>query len=442
MIRDTRLQERHLNMSVESISVLLLSWVVAALLMLAHFKAGADIALIAAVFVAIFCGLLILASLVLRFENLRPGVAIIAGLFFVWLGLGLFGNWHQAKHEILCLLGAGSVAALGYAIGRTPGGLKQAWLALIWTLLAFAVVAAITFSLQFSDARSISVRLGGAFESPNTAATLLGIAMLVGASKLLVRFQDARFVARQRGDRITQLAQKEFASIALFVVAGGCLLFTISRAGIVFSLLAVFALIGFELARIRRRGQVSILKSKRVAIGFLLLVFVVLMLAISGEINPNVEEALLENASGRIAANEIYWGVFAEKPWFGHGLGSFNTINDEVTTLDNAATLMPLGAAHNVLIQWLLQQGVIGVLAMLFVFGVIFSPIVSALASPSKKPRNFLRLAIAATFLVFAHGMVDYALEIPSVMWTYAYILGLAAGYASSIRVKRSKPVD
>ena len=259
MIRDTRLQERHLNMSVESSSVLLLSWVVAALLMLAHFKAGADIALIAAVFVAIFCGLLILASLVLRFENLRPGVAIIAGLFFVWLGLGLFGNWHQAKHEILCLLGAGSVAALGYAIGRTPGGLKQAWLALIWTLLAFAVVAAITFSLQFSDARSISVRLGGAFESPNTAATLLGIAMLVGASKLLVRFQDARFVARQRGDRITQLAQKEFASIALFVVAGGCLLFTISRAGIVFSLLAVFALIGFELARISRRGQASIL---------------------------------------------------------------------------------------------------------------------------------------------------------------------------------------
>lgn len=442
MVRDTRMDKNSLSVSVESIMILLLSWSIPVLLLAAHFKAGADIAVIAAIFVAIFCGLFILASLVLGFENIRLGIAIIAGLFLTWLGLGLFGNWHQAQHEILCLIGAGGVTALGYTIGRTPGGLKQAWSALIWTLLAFAVVAAILFSLQFSDARSLSARLSGAFESPNTAATLLGIAMLVGASKLLVRFQDARFIARQRGDRIAQLAQKEFASIVLLVVAAGCLLFTISRAGIVFSLLAVFALIGFELARISRRGQASILKRKRVAIGFVLLALIVLALAVSGEINPNVEEALLENASGRIEANEIYWGVFAEKPWFGHGLGSFNAVNDEATTLDNAATLMPLGAAHNVLMQWLLQQGVIGISAMLFVFGMIFYPIVSALSSPSKKPRNFLRLVIAATFLVFAHGMVDYALEIPSVMWTYAYLLGLAAGYASSIRVTHSKPAD
>lgn len=442
MSRDIRIKPRDLNVSVGSMAILLISWTIPATLLAAHFNAGADLAPVAAIFVAVFCGLFVLTSLVLRFENIRIGIAIIAGLFFLWLGLGLFGNWHQAKHEILCLIGAGSVAALGYAIGRTPGGLKHAWAALIWTLLFFAIIAAIAFAIQSSEARSLSARLGGAFESPNTAATLLGIAILVAASKLLVRFQDARFAAGRRSDRITQLAQKEFDSIVLLVVAGGCLLFTVSRAGIVFSLLAMFALIGFELARIRRRGQASILKHKGVAIAFFVLAILVLLLAVSGEINPNIEEALLENASGRIDANEVYWGIFAEKPWFGHGLGSFNTLNDEATTLDNAATLMPLGAAHNFAMQWLLQQGVIGVLAMLFVFGVIFYPIVSALLARSKKPRNFLRLAIGVTFLVLAHGMVDYALEIPSVMWTYAYILGLAAGYASSIRVKRLNPAD
>ena len=101
---------------------------------------------------------------------------------------------------------------------------------------------------------------------------------------------------------------------------------------------------------------------------------------------------------------------------------------------------MPLGAAHNVFLQWLVQQGVVGLLAMTFVFGVIFYPIIRSLAAPSKKPRNFLRLSIAVTFLVFAHGVVDYALEIPSVMWTYAYILGLASGYASLIKVRRQEP--
>ena len=430
---------RDLNIPFKMIVVSSSCWITAAALLFAHFYSGADVPADAAVFVAIFCGLFLLASTVFRFRNITIGFAIIAALFFAWMGLGLFGSWHQAKHEMLCLLAAGAIAGLGDCIGHSPGGLRHAWVALTWTFLAFALTATLSFVFQLSETRSLSVRLGGAFNSPNTAATLLGVAALIGASKILVRFQNASFAARTRSDRITRLAGKEFASIALVMIAIGGLLFTVSRAGIIFSLLAAFSLAGFELSRMRRRGQISILRSRGFAIGSSVLAAFVMLLAISGEINPNVDEALLENSSGRLETFSIYWNVFLEKPWFGHGLGSFNAINDQITTLENAATLQPLGAVHNVILQWLVQQGIMGVLAMTFVFGVIFYPIIRALTLPSTKPRNFLRVTIAITFLVFAHGMVDYALEIPSVMWTYSYILGLAAGYASMIQVRPNK---
>lgn len=430
---------RDLNIPFKMIVVSSFCWIIAATLLFAHLYAGADTPAVAAVFVAIFCGLFLLASIAFRFRNITIGFGIIAVLFFAWMGLGLFGNWHQAQHEVLCLIAAGAIAALGYTIGHSAGGLRHAWAALIWTLLAFALTAVLIFTFQFSETRSLSVRLGGAFNSPNTAATLLGVAALIGLSKILVRFQNASFAARTRSDRITRLAGKEFASIALAMIAIGGLLFTVSRAGIIFSLLAAFSLVAFELSRMRRRGQVSMLKSRGFAIGSSLLAVFVMLLAISGEINPNVDEALLENSSGRLETFKIYWSVFLEKPWFGHGLGSFNAINDQITTLENAATLQPLGAVHNVILQWLVQQGIVGVLAMTLVFGLIFYPIIRALMLPSTKPRNFLRVVIAITFLVFAHGMVDYALEIPSVMWTFSYILGLAAGYASVIQVRPKK---
>jgi O-antigen ligase len=412
------------------------AFLIAVGLLLSHLLAGADIASTAAPFVLSTCVLLALLCILEQARNVTIAMAVASGLFFLWLALEWFGPWHLARHEVQTLIAAGAITSIGFTIGRTKRGLKLAWNTLIWSMLAFVAIAGFSFFSAPPSSETFGSRLSAGFGSPNTAATLFGLILLVSSAKLMLRFQSAHFNARPRGDRVALLAQYEFVTIALVLGSLICLVFTVSRAGISIGLFSFFALIAFEVFRMRSRGHFSFLRKRRAIILLLVPLVAILALAVTGEINQSSQESLLENASGRQSINQIYWNVFLEKPWLGHGLGSFNALNDQITTADNAATLMPLGAAHNVILQWLVQQGIVGVLAMTFIFGIIFFPIISALRSRSKKPRNFLRLAVAATFLVFAHGMVDYALEIPSVMWTYAYILGLAAGYASMIRVQ------
>jgi len=408
-------------------------------LLFAHFLKGADTAPVGAPFVLGSCAVFAAVTLLNYGRDIALGICIVSILFFVWLASGFFGNWHLAKFEAQTLIAGAALAATGYSIGKSDGGLKFAWSALIWASLVFILISAATFFSTPPNSETFGSRLSAGFGSPNTAATLFGMTMLLAIAKLAVRFQSARFNARPRGDRVALLAQSEFASLTILAIGFGCLVFTVSRAGIAISLAAMVSLSGFELFRMRRRGQFSFLRGRRAVIGMGVVAGLVLLLAILGEFNQRTQENLFENSSGRLKIFQIYWNVFLEKPWFGHGLGSFNAINDQITTLENAGTLQPLGAVHNVILQWLVQQGIMGVLAMTFVFGVIFYPVIRALRSPSTKPRNFLRATIAITFLVFAHGMVDYALEIPSVMWTYSYILGLAAGYASMIQVRPKK---
>lgn len=399
-------------------------------LIVAHFNQGADAASTTIGFVIGFCALFAALLAVARFETVNLGMTLIAILFLIWFQLGLFGNWHQAQYEVQALVAGGAVLGCGFLIGRKPGGLKTAWAALIWTLIVFAAIAALAYFSNVSDLGHYGSRLFAGFGSANTAATLFGLAMLLSVGKLMARFQDSRFTNRTGLERLRFWVQHDYASFILLILASACLLFTVSRMGILVSLVSVFGLVIFESLRMTRRGRLMVLRQRRVAIPVSLGIVIVLFLALSGEINPNHQESLLQNADGRAEAYSIYWNTWMEKPWFGHGLGSFNAVNDQITTLENAGALMPLGAAHNVYLQWLLQQGLIGVLAMGFVFAVIFTPMLRAIRSQSRKPRNFIRLALAMTYLVFAHGLVDYALEIPSIMWTYAFILGLAAGYA------------
>ncbi len=410
-------------------------------LLLAHFNQGADFPSQTAVFslgiFACFVALLFAS----RFEHITLPMAAIAAWFLAWLLLGLFGNWPQARAEIQALAAAGAIAGTGYIIGSQSRSLSLVWNTLIWTLLLFTLLA---FYFHFGQAGNASGstdgRLTAGFGSPNTAAALFGLSMLIAGSKILMRLQDRKMARLTRSDRINYLAQSEYASIGLLILAGTCLILTISRAGIFISLLCLITLSGFELYRVYRRGRFSFLRRKRVLIplgGFILLI---VFLALSGEINPNEITNLSRDLEGRQGLFSIYWNLWLEKPITGHGLGSFNSLNDAATTLDKAGAMVPVGSAHNVVLQWLVQQGVVGLMIITGILAVILAPTVRALMGTSKAPRHFQRLVLAITALLLIHGMVDYALEIPSVMWTFAFLLGLSAGHA--VQLKSQTQVD
>ena len=385
-----------------------------------------------------FCGLALLAITLFGFRQLPYTCVFSAAVFLVWLNLGWFGPWSQAQSEVQALAGAGAIGITGYIIGWRATPLWTAWTSLILSLLVFAGLAFYFHFTNISEstaARSalFDSRLSGEFGSPNTAATLFAVSVVLAISHIFMRVQDTHLNRLTPSNKVHWLTQKEIASLLLVLAAITCLILTRSRAGILIGLLFCVILAAIELHRSVRHGRLKFLKRRSVSFSLIAVTLATIAIAILGGLNPQHVSALDSEILGRIGLFRQYWEIWLQEPWLGHGLGSFNRLNDEYTTLENANGTIRNGAAHNVILQWLIQQGGVGLAIMSAILIACLVPIVRALNVRASIPRHFLRAVLVISGIVFVHGMGDYAMEIPSVMWTYAFILGLGSGFAKYV---------
>ena len=368
-----------------------------------------------------------------KFRAATPGIAFAAALFAGWVASGLAGNWYRAEAEVISLAAAGAVFVTGRAAGLHPRSLTTVWHVLVWSLLVLAVFALFNHSGSYAgDPLQVStfetVRLNAGFVSPNTAATLLALAALVAMGQLLYTVSHTGGRVQTRNDLIDHIFRNALPAIFLFVIASSCLWLTGSRAGIASFAVAVLVLTGWEYRAYRRGRRRTRKRYKRMRWLIFGIVSIIAGIAVFGEMFSNRAIEATTDAQSRLDFYQIYWQVWQERPWFGHGLGSFNRVNDSLMTQDNVAMIGLMGSAHNVVLQWLIQQGIIGTALMATLILSLHVPIVRALRAKNPYSRTFLRLALCASALVFLHSMLDYALEIPSIMWTYSFLLGLAHG--------------
>lgn len=411
---------------------------------MAHLDHGADTASTTAIYSIGFGAMALLSVTLFGFRRLPITVFLIAAAFIFWLSVGWFGPWSQARPEVQALASAGAIALTGYVIGWRARPLTTAWISLIITLLCFSALA---FYFHFaavsepSSARNavFDSRLSGEFGSPNTAATLFAISIILAVSHVFVRVQDTQMNRLTTSNKIHWLTQKEMFSFLLVLTALTCLILTRSRAGILIGFLLGVLLIAIELQRSVRHGRFKLLKRRAVSIGLIIVALALIIIAIFGGLNPQHITELGTDIQGRFGLFNIYWELWLAEPLLGHGLGSFNRLNDEFTNLENASGMVRNGAAHNIILQWLLQQGVVGLSVLAGILITCFVPIIRALNVRASVPRHFLRATLVISGIVFFHGMGDYAMEIPSVMWTYAFILGLGSGFAKYV-IDSSQP--
>ncbi len=142
------------------------------------------------------------------------------------------------------------------------------------------------------------------------------------------------------------------------------------------------------------------------------------------------------DAADRLRVYRIVIGLIAERPWLGHGLGSFP---DVFAMARPVAVSQVWLQAHNLYLELAMELGIPA--AALLVLSVAGLLVMSAIpVFRSSRNRVHGALGCAATLLVAAHSTLDFSLQIPAVTITWAAVIGTAAGRAMAEGKRRSDP--
>lgn len=131
---------------------------------------------------------------------------------------------------------------------------------------------------------------------------------------------------------------------------------------------------------------------------------------------------------GRLAVLRYYSKLASEAPAAGYGLGAFDTVNQRHLTPDSVLLVGDFGAAHNAVLQLVIEVGWVGLalvaLALIAIGWHLTSP--RSVATPSAHAmRRGMLLAVA---VAGAASMIDIALNVPAIATLSVALLGLVWG--------------
>ena len=411
-------------------------WAVAPLIAFAAAWAslGADIGGAAYPYAGLLLGAAGVAAARGRIRLGAAGWGVLA-LFGVYLLTGLARGWLDAGGaEYAALAGAGAI----FLIGRACASQFERGEALLnATLALFAATAAAAFidhaidpATVFGTAKTYHLnRLSAPFLSANTAATFFALGAVTALGVLLRASREPRPGAEASS---TEETARRLALPALtFVLTLTCVFMTASRAGAVLGVGALLALASWDAAA-RARSSGGLRGGFRTGVlAFAIAVLAAILAMVSSDgLGARLAQT---GADPRLDLIQAYWDAIRFAPWFGHGAGGFEFVNDLAATVRNAETLSRQNAAHNVALQWALQAGLAGAALALIVLAAILRAMLGGLTA-RRRARSYIRAGLVAAGFVFAHGMVDFALEIPAFLWVFTWLLGLMCGSAQGQR--------
>lgn len=331
----------------------------------------------------------------------------------VWLYLGADGGAITVDRSslVLNLLRLVGLACL-FLAAQIIGASETRRRALVWWLLlalgAFAALA-IVDHVSLRAGR----RLTATLLSPNSAATLMGVGVIFGATFFSQALQRAGGSLR-----LDRLGMDASLSLGVTAVFGVALALTASRGGVFSTVVGLAILLTWQVIAQGRKARTVAL------IGGAAALLVVIGVAMR---SAELTAARMENLEGDVAVRQAiftaHWEAFKTSPWFGFGLGSFPVVNQLITNTDNLRVLFDVRATHNLYLQWLEEGGIVGSLFMLaWLLVTLWRVGVEAI-----KPGTLGALAratIAATVLVLLHGLSDFAVQVPALQALFAVGLG------------------
>lgn len=374
-------------------------------------------------------------GLVAYLQSISPGPSPLA----IWseagtiLGIEIAPLSGSVRNTPLIFLGRPLLAALvltvAVMIGPDRQRAGQVLRAVVGAACLYGLVGFIGFAFDAESLRPFdqSGALTTFFLNKNTSAIYLGSAFLIVLAMLLPPAIDAM---RERkplsslfsgpGGRRRAIA----ASAGLFVLV--LLPLTLSRAGVILTLLAAIGAVVFKL-RLRKRASIW-------KLAFGILVLLSLIYGISGGAWRERQVQIGFDSLGRFDAYGMMLGAVKEQPLLGYGLGSFSESFPQFRTED-LGTSAVFDIGHSTAVELIFEGGyplALLVFAYVALCGVLL--VRGAIRRPSDP---YILAGLLVGLIGLVHTSFDFSLQIPGFLIIYLSVVGLGLGRSFLPREER-----
>lgn len=342
---------------------------------------------------------------------------------------------YKTASALLRLLWYASIFWLALQTGRANGTARRAFNALALAAFAYAVYGLI---VEFSGAGMVlwvekyayRDSLTSTFINRNSYAAYAGIGLICLTAMIARKLAHSGIRGLTLGTRLANainmlFAQSWYLTIAWLVVLTALILAN-SRAGLISSVLGLFAFLGsLTFSRgVSRRAAV------RVVIVTIVAVFAVFL--VSGDLVSKRMARIVEQPQARLVYYELTIKAIGDSPILGTGYGTFAQVFQLYRT-DNPLLRTPPRKAHNTYLENALELGIPAASALTL---SIASLVILCFLGVRRRRRDafYPAVGVGVSILVGLHSLVDFSLQTPAIAATYAFIMGVACAQSWSSR--------
>ena len=330
-----------------------------------------------------------------------------------------------------------AIGLIAYALTQEPKRARQLVTAL-W--IAGTVICTYGLAEYIAGAGKIlwfkkwayETDLTATFVNRNHFAVYCGMVMVTGAALLVQSFRENVLGQKQQlrsqlaRDWLIQQGAVRFFSLVLLVF---CIALSHSRSGLVLSMGGLGSYFFFYQVYRKQFGRALI-----TALAAFIILVLVFMTAL--EFSDRFPSLFVDYSSrDRLQVYELSINALRDNPWLGYGLDGFQP----VFRLYQRGMVMEFVHAHSDILESLLD---LGIPAGLTLWLAIITAVSGLARGIARRRRHGLYpcLALGCTIIVFGHCMIDFSMQIPGDVGTWALLLG--CGLAQSWRQEEKQPAQ
>jgi O-antigen ligase len=345
-------------------------------------------------------------------------------------------NAAESSAGLMRLATYGSVFFAAFILAQrsaTAGFLIKAFL---FSAGIYAFYGLFRFAFDWEKILWFDVDPGGALTSAfinrNNAATYFGLASIVGAAILLRQIRREHFGQvghsfRYRVMIILAAFSARFGiAIVAFILPLTALLMTVSRGGILATLVGLSALLVLTAIRRSAAGGGSARFASILGIAILL----VTVFQMSGARFTDRLTVTGVQSQARLVVYESTFQAIKDNALLGSGFGTFQDIYPLYRNEEPYSGLV-WDKAHNDYLELILGLGVPAALVFLLSLSLVFAVVVRGYF---RRRRNaiYSGIAVAGIVVLAIHSLADFSAQIQAVAMAYAMIMGVGAAQSHS----------